>query len=99
MSRRRRTLYTVVAWSIPVGFFFLLEGVLALAGYGDRPALFLPFEPDPRYLQPNGDVIERFFADPDQAPAVRRGRRDCSARSTATDLIPTVARRVSGGTS
>ncbi len=70
MTGRRERIFTLAAWSIPVIFFVLLEAALALAGYGGREPLFVEFEPDPRYLQPNDAVIERFFAAPDQAPAV-----------------------------
>ena len=66
----RQRLFTLVAWSIPLLFFLALEGCLRLAGFGDAYPLFVELPQQPDYLQPNPDVIKRFFADPQAAPDV-----------------------------
>ncbi len=66
----RQRLFTLVAWSIPLLFFVLLEGCLRVTGFGDDYPLFVELPPKPQYLQPNPDVIKRFFANPAAAPDV-----------------------------
>ncbi|NND59712.1 MAG: hypothetical protein HKN49_05540, partial [Gammaproteobacteria bacterium] len=69
-SRRRRRLFTVIALFIPILFFAVVEGGLRVLGFGEDYPLFVPFAAAPGYLQPNPDVVNRYFADPEQAPAV-----------------------------
>jgi tetratricopeptide (TPR) repeat protein len=70
-SRRRRVLLWVAMLALP---FLLLGGAelgLRLAGYGEaREPLFMPSPGRPDYLQANPKVVQRFFAEPSQAPTV-----------------------------
>ncbi len=69
-SGDRKILFTAIAIAIPFALLLLTEGILRLAGFGDDYPLFVPLEQQPDYLQPNPDVIKRFFSDPDHAPNV-----------------------------
>ena len=66
----RRLLYTVITLSIPVLFLVLVETGLRVVGFGSDYPLFVELPQQPDYLQPNPDVIKRFFADPEQAPDI-----------------------------
>lgn len=66
----RRRLFLLIAAMIPVAFLLLAEGALRLFDFGASYPLFVQFEPDPSWLQPNPDVVKRFFATPGAAPDV-----------------------------
>lgn len=67
---RRRPLFVAVAFAIPILFFVVLEAGLRLAGQRVTYPLFIASPGQPDYLQASPEVIKRFFADPDAAPAV-----------------------------
>ncbi|MDH3646754.1 MAG: tetratricopeptide repeat protein [Gammaproteobacteria bacterium] len=69
-EKDRRILFTLIAWALPLLILATLEGALRLAGFGDNYDLFVPLEQNPDYLQPNPEVIKRFFSNPDHAPDV-----------------------------
>ena len=48
----------------------ILEGGLRVVGIGQHQPLFIPVNNHPDYLQPNPDVIQRYFASPKLAPNV-----------------------------
>lgn len=65
-----RRLFFLIALALPVIVLALAEGLLRLSGFGTTYPLFVAFEPRPGYMQPNPEVIKRFFATPDAAPRV-----------------------------
>jgi tetratricopeptide (TPR) repeat protein len=67
---RRHRLYLVITLLAPVLLFGLAELALRATGTGALEPLFVPVEQAPGYLQPNPQVIQRFFPDPRQAPEV-----------------------------
>ena len=58
-----------VALLIPLAVLSLLEFTLRLGGVASYPELFVPAQMN-GFLQPNEDVIERFFSHPGAAPSV-----------------------------
>jgi tetratricopeptide (TPR) repeat protein len=54
----------------PLALLALAEGALRLAGIGRVEPLFVPVETAPGYLQPNPEVIRRFFPNPAAAASV-----------------------------
>jgi tetratricopeptide (TPR) repeat protein len=65
----RRTLFTLVALTLPFAALGALEFGLRATGVAAPEPLFVA-APEPGWLQPNERVIRRFFADPSAAPAV-----------------------------
>jgi len=66
----RKVVFWLILLILPVAFFALLEIGARLAGLGVQYPLFIPVENEPNYLQPNPDVIKRFFSRPELAPNV-----------------------------
>jgi len=66
---RRRT-FLAITLLVPLLLLAVTEGVLRLAGIGELEPLFVPVESAPGYLQPNPQVVQRFFPDPRRAPDV-----------------------------
>jgi tetratricopeptide (TPR) repeat protein len=66
----RRPLLLAITLLLPLLTLAAAEIVLRAAGIGELEPLFVPVEQAPDYLQPNPDVVQRFFPDPRQAPAV-----------------------------
>lgn len=69
-ARQPRLAFHLVALAIPVLFFILLELGLRLVDYGAEYPLFVPLPEQPLYLQPNPEVVKRFFANPAAAPDI-----------------------------
>ncbi|MCG6899461.1 MAG: tetratricopeptide repeat protein [Gammaproteobacteria bacterium] len=67
----RQRLFTVVALSIPLLFFLLLEAGLRLAGYGHSYPLFLPVAEAPGFLQANPNIVKRFVIDEFATPNIK----------------------------
>jgi tetratricopeptide (TPR) repeat protein len=65
----RRTVFTLVAIALPFVALAGLEGALRLAGIAEPEPLFVA-APEAGWLQPNENVVQRFFAHPADAPAV-----------------------------
>lgn len=63
-------LFRLILVVIPILFFTSLELGVRLVGLGKQYPLFIPLEKEPLYLQPNPDVIKRFFSRPELAPNV-----------------------------
>ena len=70
MASRGRPFFWLIALLIPVAFFALIE--LGLRALGQRTVhpLFIASPGNDAWMQANPDVIRRFFAEPDRAPAV-----------------------------
>lgn len=66
----RKYVFWFILCLLPLIFFALLELGVRLAGLGKEYPLFIPVENEPQYLQPNPDVIKRFFSRPELAPSV-----------------------------
>ncbi len=69
-SRSKRTLFYLITLVIPFILLALLEGILRVSGYGNSYPLFVDAKGIPGYLQPNLEVIHRYFARPELAPNV-----------------------------
>lgn len=69
-SRGRQYLFWMILALLPLALFALAEMVVRLTGLGHDYPLFVPVANQPGYLQPNPDVINRYFSRPDLAPAV-----------------------------
>ena len=70
MTERRRPLLLLITLLVPMLLFGLAELALRATGAGALEPLFVPVEQAPGYLQPNPEVVRRFFPDPRQAPEV-----------------------------
>jgi len=66
---QRDKYFKILALSLPVLFFLLLEVALRLFNYGPNLEIFTSFLNDPRYLVTNASVGRRFFFAKDVAPA------------------------------
>ncbi len=60
-SPARRRLLVAVTLALPWLLLAAVEGGLRLAGYGGRPPLFVPYEPEPGWLYTNPDFARRYF--------------------------------------
>lgn len=63
MDKRKKTLFTIITYSIPFAFFILLEFGLRLSNYGHEYPLFVEDPVDNNYLYMNRDVSLRYFSD------------------------------------
>ncbi len=63
----RRAAFYLIALLLPLMAFALLEGALRLFGFAEPEPLFVEAG-QPGWLEPNADVIHRFFASPEAAP-------------------------------
>ena len=70
MKTKRIWLFRSIAFAIPIVFFVLLELTLRLSGFGKALPLFIVNHAAPDYLLPNPDIVQRYFASPEQAPKV-----------------------------
>jgi lysophospholipase L1-like esterase len=66
----RKLSFYVIAIAIPFVFIALLELGLRLVGYGQSYPLFVPAPKLEQYLQPNPEIIKRFFHQHASAPNV-----------------------------
>jgi tetratricopeptide (TPR) repeat protein len=66
-SSGRRVAFYVIAFLLPFAVLALLEGLLRLTGFARPEPLFVPAATS-GWLEPNPDVIQRFFASPGAAP-------------------------------
>jgi len=67
---RPRKIFYVILLLIPFIIFGLTEVILRVSGYGYSYPLFIQAERLSGYLQPNPDLIKRYFHKPDLAPDV-----------------------------
>jgi tetratricopeptide (TPR) repeat protein len=71
LSKTKQTkLFYVIMLLLPVILLGAVEGVLRLTGFGHSYALFIPAAGLADYLQPNPELIKRYFHQPDLAPNV-----------------------------
>jgi tetratricopeptide (TPR) repeat protein len=69
-SRRKSIIFYTISISLPFVLLFVLELGLRVSDYGEDYPLFIPAKALPGYMQPNEDVINRFFPGPQFAPKV-----------------------------
>lgn len=69
-SRSRSIIFYAISISIPFVLLIVLELGLRFADYGKNYPLFIPATALPGYMQPNEDVINRFFPSAQFAPKV-----------------------------
>jgi tetratricopeptide (TPR) repeat protein len=69
-GRGRQYLFWLILALFPFVLLAIAEGLVRLAGLGHSYPLFVPVANQPGYLQPNPDVINRYFSRPDLAPKV-----------------------------
>jgi tetratricopeptide (TPR) repeat protein len=67
---QRQRLLLLITVLLPLVLLGAVEGVLRVAGVGRLEPLFVPVESAPGYLQPNPEVVRRFFPNPALAPQV-----------------------------
>ena len=71
MQNKRKTgLFWLIALSLPLVFFIVLEMFLRGIGFGKSMPLFMENPADPQYIMPRPDVIKRYFQNDDAAPNV-----------------------------
>lgn len=70
MSRSRKFLFYVIALALPLLLVVLAELLLRAVDYAEEYPLFVEAKGMPGYLQPNENVIQRYFAKPEFAPNV-----------------------------
>jgi tetratricopeptide (TPR) repeat protein len=66
----RRFIFWLILALVPIFFFAILELAVRLLGLGVSYPLFIPVEKQAGYLQPNPNVIKRYFSRPELAPQV-----------------------------
>jgi lysophospholipase L1-like esterase len=63
MDRKRKRLFTIITFSIPLLFFIFLEVGLRMFDYGQEYPLFVEDPVDDQYLYMNREVSLRYFSD------------------------------------
>lgn len=69
-DKQKRPVFYVIAILLPLVFILILEGLLRISGFGKEYPLFVPSNYSQEYLQPNPEVIKRFFHQAKFAPPV-----------------------------
>ena len=69
-AARRSRLFLLITVLMPLLLLGAAELLLRATGVGRLEPLFVPVESAPGYLQPNPNVVQRFFPDPRDAPDV-----------------------------
>lgn len=69
-NRIKRFIFWLILALVPIFFFAILELAVRLLGLGADYPLFIPVEKQAGYLQPNPNVIKRYFSRPELAPQV-----------------------------
>lgn len=67
---QKRPAFYVIAILLPFVLLLILEGLLHLSGFGKEYPLFVPSNYSQDYLQPNPEVVKRFFHQAKFAPPV-----------------------------
>jgi tetratricopeptide (TPR) repeat protein len=70
-SSSRRSLFTLIALSLPIIVLLLIELALRLGGIAVPAPLFIDEPNNPDYRLANPDVILRYFSKPGQAPGIQ----------------------------
>lgn len=63
-------LFRTIALTIPLLFFVFLEIALRIAGFGQSYPVFIQNPANPDYILPRPDLLQRYFAEDAQPPAV-----------------------------
>lgn len=66
----RKAVFWLILVLLPALFFAVLELAVRAMGLGSNYPLFIPVDAQPGYLQPNPDVVKRYFSRPELAPKV-----------------------------
>jgi len=66
----RKTIFWLILALMPLLFFAVLEVMVRMMGLGAHYPLFIPVDSQPGYLQPNPNVVKRYFSRPELAPHV-----------------------------
>ncbi|GAA0857434.1 hypothetical protein [Aliiglaciecola litoralis] len=66
----RTYVFYLIAIVIPLVILLLIEGILRVSNFRPQQPLFIDVAGLEGYSQPNPQIIQRFFADPDNAPDV-----------------------------
>lgn len=66
----QRISFYAIALALPFIFILALEGIFRLFITDRHVPLFIPVEQHPGYLQPNPNIIQRYFPSPELAPQV-----------------------------
>lgn len=61
LSKKKKFIYSIILILLPFIFFFLIELILRIAGYGADLSLFKKSERHPGYYEINNYVTKRFF--------------------------------------
>jgi tetratricopeptide (TPR) repeat protein len=69
-DRNRQYLFWLILLMLPVILFGLAEMLVRLAGLGHQYPLVVPAPNQSGYLQPNPEVVKRYFSRPELAPTV-----------------------------
>ena len=67
---KKRSLFFILMWLIPVAVIVIPELVLRMVGYGSSLQIFRPFAANPAYLEINPKLGERYFPGKNTRPAV-----------------------------
>ncbi|WP_240615458.1 hypothetical protein [Alteromonas facilis] len=67
---KRRPVFYLITLILPVALLTLAEAGLRISGYGHTYPLFVSVGDNPDLLQPNPEIINRFFHHPSLAPKV-----------------------------
>ena len=69
-NNQKRPIFYVIVILLPFVLILMLEGLLRLAGFGKEYPLFVPSSYSQDYLQPNPEIVKRFFHQANFAPPV-----------------------------
>jgi lysophospholipase L1-like esterase len=69
-TRQNKPLYWLIALSIPVLFFVLIELGLRIVDYGRDLPLFIANPANTEYILPRPDIVRRYFSDNSPIPSV-----------------------------
>lgn len=67
---QKRPVFYLIAILLPFVLLLILEGLLRISGFGKEYPLFVPSNYSQEYLQPNPEVVKRFFHQARFAPPV-----------------------------
>ncbi len=68
---QNRKIYYFILTILPIFILLLIEGILRLSGFGHTYPLFVPVQSKSEYMQPNPEIIQRYFMDSDLAPKIK----------------------------
>ncbi|MDM7860702.1 hypothetical protein QTP81_08845 [Alteromonas sp. ASW11-36] len=69
-TTQNKPVYYVIMLLIPAIILLLIEGILRIVGFGKDIPLFVPSEINSAFVQPNPNIVHRYFHQPELAPNV-----------------------------